>query len=107
LFNTKLSETKAEDIINHLDKCCSVRATARLVQVSKETIARLLRASGRHAGRFHEQHVHDLRPLALEFDEQWSFVKKSKNSVGRMNAMPLATCRTIRPWRWTASSWCP
>ena len=33
LFNTKLPEATAEDVINHLDEGCSVRATARLVQV--------------------------------------------------------------------------
>src|SRR5262252_4456351 len=78
LFNTKLPETKAEDVINHLGEGCSVRATARLVKVCQETVARLLRVSGRHAERFHDQHVRDLRPMALEFDEQWRFVKKSK-----------------------------
>jgi hypothetical protein len=52
VYHTKLAEAKAEDVINHLDKGCSVRATARLVQVCKETVARLLRVSGRHAERF-------------------------------------------------------
>src|SRR6188474_3342935 len=35
LFNTKLPEAKAEDVINHLGEGCSVRATARLVKVCK------------------------------------------------------------------------
>jgi len=77
LFNTKLSESRAEEVINHLGEGCSVRATARLVQVAKETVARLLRVTGRHAERFHNQQAHGLTPRALEFDEQWSFVKKS------------------------------
>ena len=51
LFNTKLPETTAEDIINHLGEGCSVRATARLVKVAKEAVARLLRVTGRHASR--------------------------------------------------------
>jgi hypothetical protein len=62
--------------------------------------------SARHAARLHYQHVHNLRPLALEFDEQWSFVKKSKNTVQMMNAMPQATCGIIPPWPLTASWWC-
>ena len=61
-------------MITHLDEGCSVRATARLVKVTKETVARLLRVAGRHAQRFHDQHVHGITPLALAFDEQWSFV---------------------------------
>jgi hypothetical protein len=44
------------------------------VKVAKETVARLLRVAGRHAERVHDQHVRALRPMALEFDEQWSFV---------------------------------
>src|SRR5262245_16646313 len=71
LFNTKLPEATAADVIQHLDEGWSVRVTARLVKVAKETVARLLRVSGRHAERLHEQSVHDLRPIALEFDEQW------------------------------------
>jgi transposase-like protein len=76
LFNTKVSEAKAEEIIDHLDEGCSVRSPSRLTKVAKETVARLLKTSGRHAQRFHAQEVHDLRPRAIEFDEQWSFVKK-------------------------------
>jgi IS1 family transposase/transposase-like protein len=78
LFNTKVSEAKAEEIIDHLDEGCSVRSTSRLTKVAKETVARLLKTSGRHAQRFHAQEVHDLRPRAIEFDEQWSFVKKKQ-----------------------------
>ena len=106
LFNSKLSEATAEDVINHLGEGCSVRATARLVKVCKETVARLLRVSGRHAERLHDQHVRDLRPLALEFDEQWSFVKKSKNAVQIMSAGQPVICGTIRLSPLTASSWC-
>ena len=92
LFNTKLPESTAEDVINHLDEGCSVRATARLVKVAKETVARLLRVAGRHAQRFHEQHVHGLTPKALEFDEQWSFVKKSRSGAKPTRRRWLAIC---------------
>jgi IS1 family transposase len=78
LFNTKISEAKAEAVIDHLDEGCSVRSTSRLTQVAKATVARLLKTSGRHAQRFHHQEVQDLRPQAIQFDEQWSFVKKKQ-----------------------------
>jgi IS1 family transposase/transposase-like protein len=79
-FNTKVSEAKAEEVIDHLDEGCSVRATSRLTKTSKVTVARLLKMRGRHAQRFHDQEVKDLRPRAIQFDEQWSFVKnKQKN----------------------------
>ena len=78
LFNTKVSEAKAESIIDHLDEGCSIRATFRLTKAAKATVARLLKTSGRHAQHFHNQEVHDLRPKAIQFDEQWSFVKKKQ-----------------------------
>jgi transposase-like protein len=107
LFNTKLPEATAEEVITHLGEGCRVRATARLVKVCKETVARLLRVSGRHAERLHDLHVRDLRPMALECDEQWSFVKKSKNAAPIMSWGKLATGGIIPPWRLTASWWCP
>ena len=82
LCNTKVSEAKAESIIDHLDEGCSVRATSRLTKAAKVTVARLLKTSGRHAQRFHDQEVKDLRPRAIEFDEQWSFVKKKQKNCG-------------------------
>ena len=106
LFNTKVPEDKAVEVINHLTEGCSVRSTARLSKVCKETVARLLRVSGRHAERVHDQQVHDLRPKALAFDEQWAYVKKSKNAVQRMNWGRLVTSGTIGRWRLTASWWC-
>jgi hypothetical protein len=78
LFHTKGSEAKAEASIDHLDAGCSVRATSRLTKSAKGTVARLLKTSGRHAQRFHAQQGQDLRPQAIQFDAQWSFVKKTK-----------------------------
>jgi hypothetical protein len=46
--------------------------------------------------RFHDQRLYDLTPKALEFDEQWSFVKKSRSVVGWRSALRRGTCGTIR-----------
>jgi transposase-like protein len=106
LFNTTLPEATAEDVLNHLDEGCSVRATVRLVTVGKETVTRLLRMSGRHAERFHKERVRNLSPLALACDEQWRFVKKSKNAVRSMSQGKPVTWGPIRLWPLTASSSC-
>src|SRR5918997_359434 len=82
LFKTKVSEAKAESLIDHLDEGCRVRATSRLTKAAKVTVARLLKTRGRHAQRFHDQEVKDLRPRAIEFDEQWSVVKKKQKNCG-------------------------
>jgi transposase-like protein len=34
LFNTKITEAKAVDVMNHVDEGCGVRSTARLLKVS-------------------------------------------------------------------------
>jgi transposase-like protein len=96
LCNTKLPEAKAAAVISHLGEGCSVRATARLVTVAKETVARLLRVAGRHAERFHDQPVHGLTPKALECDEQWSFVKKSRSAAKSTRPTGLEICGTTR-----------
>jgi hypothetical protein len=87
-----------------------VRTTARLVHVAKDTVARLLRTAGRHAERFHDQRVRDVTPRAVECDAQWSFVKKSRNTVRHMSVRRLGTCGIIQrlppivswssPWSW-------
>lgn len=96
-FNTKLPEAKAEEVMSHRGEGCSVRATARLVQVAKETVARWLRVAGRHAKRWHDQHVHGLTPKALEFDAQWSFVKKSRSGARPTRQTWLGICGTTQP----------
>jgi transposase-like protein len=78
LCKTTLPESNAEDVSKHLGEGCSVRATARLGKGWKERVARLVRVAGRHAEHLHEQHVRHLRPMALECDEQWRGVKKTR-----------------------------
>lgn len=107
LFNTKVSEAKASDIIDHLDEGCSVRSTARLTKSAKETVARLLKVSGRHAQRFHDQQVQDLRPQAVQVDEQWSFCKKNRNTAVMRSPMKPETFGIIRRWQRIVSCWCP
>jgi len=107
LFNTKVPEAKAIEVIDHLTDGCGVRSTARLTRVCKETVARLLRVAGRHAERVHDQQVRALTPRALEFDEQWGYVKKSKNAVSSTSWLRLGTSGTIGRWQRIANWSCP
>jgi hypothetical protein len=97
LFNTKVSEAKAASIIDHRDEGCSIRATSRLTKAAKVPVARLLQTSGRHAQCFHNQAVHDLRPKAIQCDEQWSLVKNKQK-----NCVPEATHQAGDFWDHTA-----
>lgn len=112
LFNTKIAEAKAVAVIEHLDEGTSLTATARLVKVSKDAVARLVKAAGRQAQRFHDQRAQKLQPAALEFDEQWSFVKKS-NAAALLGSLAWGTFGSTLPltprpswwwpWRWASA----
>ena len=94
LCNTKLPEEQAASVINHLGAGCGVRATARLVHVAKETVARLRRMAGRPAERVHAQQGHDLTPKALEGAEPWSFVQQSRSAAQWQSAPRREPCGT-------------
>jgi transposase-like protein len=106
LCNTKIAEEKAAAVINHVDEGGGVRATARLVQVSQDTVARLLRRAGRHAERCHDRHGRDLPPRALAFDAQGSCVQESRSVAKRTRLRRPVTCGTLLRSPPTASSWC-
>jgi len=58
-------------------------------------VARLVRVSGRHAERVHDQQVQGLTPKALEFDEPWGDVKKNKSAVLSSSWLKLVISGTI------------
>jgi hypothetical protein len=110
VFHTKLPEATAEDGINQLGEGGSVRATARRVKVATETVARLLRGTGRHATRFHDQPVHGLPPRALACAAQWSLGKKRRSAAAPATRLKLVTGGSIpqslqRASWWSPSSW--
>jgi IS1 family transposase/transposase-like protein len=81
LFNSKIAESKAVSIIEHLDRKQGVVATAELVKVSKDTVSRLNRVAGKVFWKLHDVMVQDIRPKALQFDEKWSFIYKKQKNV--------------------------
>jgi len=80
LFNLKISEAKAVSVLDHLDVGCGVVTTAELVHVSKDTVSRLIRVTGRVSRKIHDCKIRDVRPLAIQCDEKWSYaVKKQRH----------------------------
>jgi IS1 family transposase/transposase-like protein len=73
LWNTKVSEAKAESVAEHLAEGCSVKATARLAKVHPSVVTRLKRKVGRHAEAFHQERVQALEVVALEADERHGY----------------------------------
>jgi len=81
LFNTKISEEKAADVIDHIRQGCGFRATVSLCDVSKEAVSRLMIKTGDSSARLHDKKVQKIRAQALEFDEKWSFVGKKQRHL--------------------------
>src|SRR3990170_4210836 len=76
----KLSTAKRVAVVAALVEGNSVRATARMTNVSKPTILKLLAELGDACARYHSETVHDLRSKRIEYDEIWQFCyAKAKN----------------------------
>jgi IS1 family transposase len=77
----RLSIEKRVKIINLLVEGCSMRACSRLVDVSKNTVAKLLVEVGQACLKFHSDTVIQIRSKRVQCDEIWSFVySKQKNT---------------------------
>jgi len=70
----KLCLSKRVQIINLLVEGMSIRATARVVDVSINTVMKLLIDAGKACQAFHDATVHGLKSQRVQCDEIWSFV---------------------------------
>jgi len=57
LFDCRLPEAKAVDVLAHLQEGVGVRKTSRLTGVNKNTVVRLALQAGRHAQQRHDELV--------------------------------------------------
>jgi IS1 family transposase len=73
LWNTKVWEARAVAVAEHLAEGCSLKGTARLVQVDPSVVRRLNRILGEHAEAFHHEHVQQLEVEALQADERHGY----------------------------------
>ena len=94
----RLSVQKRGFIVRALIEGTSVRATARLADVSKVTVLKLIADLGYAAYAFHDSNVRNVRVRRLQVDEIWSFIgAKSKN---------VSPLREVEgwgdAWTWTA-----
>lgn len=58
----------------------SMRGAARAMGVDKDTICDWVRKASEHAEAFTEYMLHDLHMTAVELDELWTTVKKSRST---------------------------
>ena len=72
-----------------------MRGAARAMGVDKDTICDWVRKASEHAKEFTEYMLHDnLHMTAVELDELWTTVKKSKNTSTRTTTTRTGKRRT-------------
>ncbi|MGB6228656.1 MAG: IS1 family transposase [Litorimonas sp.] len=77
----------------------SIRATARLADVSKNTVNKLLVDAGRARASYHDGAVQDIEAKHVQADKIWAFCYAKERNVKEAKAAP-ADAGDI--WTWTA-----
>jgi IS1 family transposase len=86
-------------IIRLLVEGNSIRATARIADVSKNTVNKLLVDAGKGCSKHHDDKVRDVTATRIQCDEIWSFTYAKQKNVPTAKAAPNEAGDT---WTWTA-----
>ena len=86
-------------ILNMLCEGQSMRATARLANVSFNTVAKLLIDAGKVCADLHDEMVQGVTASRIQCDEVWSFTYAKQKNVAAAKAAPEEAGDT---WTWTA-----
>jgi IS1 family transposase len=95
----KLDTKTRAQILNMLVEGSSMRSIARVVDVSFNTVAKLLEEAGAVCDAFHAEHVHGVRAKRVQCDEIWSFCYAKEKNVATAKAAPDGAGDV---WTWTA-----
>lgn len=86
-------------IIRLLVEGNSIRSTARIADVSKNTITKLLVDAGKVCAAYHDEHVRGVAAKHVQVDEIWSFCYAKAKNVSDAKAAPEGAGDV---WTWTA-----
>ena len=86
-------------ILNMLCEGQSMRATARLADVSFNTVAKLLIDAGKVCADLHDELVQGVTASRVQCDEVWSFTYAKRKNIPHAKAAPAEAGDT---WTWTA-----
>ena len=78
LFGLHLSADIIRQIIHHAAEGVGVRATARLLEMDKDTVNRVILRAGKHCAQVLSDLLTSLELTEAQLDELWTFVKKRK-----------------------------
>lgn len=95
----KLPAAKQAQILAMLCEGSSMRAVARLADVSFNTVAKLLSEAGEACAAFHDQAVRNVRSKRIQCDEIWAFCYAKQRNVAAAKAAPSEAGDI---WTWTA-----
>lgn len=94
----KLDTKKRAKVLHLLVEGNSIRATARIMDVSKNTVTKLLIDAGKACEAYQQKALRDLSCKRLRFDEIWSFIYAKERNVPRAKSAPPETGDV---WTWT------
>jgi len=78
LFGLHMSADMIRQIIHHAAEGVGVRATARLLELDKDTVNRVILRAGEHCAHVLSGLLTSLELTETQLDELWTFVKKRK-----------------------------
>ena len=94
-----LPEHKRVMVLKRLVEGMSMRATARVVDVSKDTVAKLLIDTGKACLDYQDRALRDLSCSRVEVDEIWEFVYAKQKNIPRAKHAPPEAGDV---WTWVA-----
>ena len=95
----KLPLDKRVQILHMLCEGSSMRSTARVADVSFNTVVKLLVDAGEACAAYHDETVRGLKAKRVQCDEIWSFVYAKQKNVATAKRLDLAYGDV---WTWTA-----
>ena len=95
----RLSRKKQATILHLLVEGMSERAIGRAVDVSPNTVSKLLIDAGNACAKFHDKAVRGVRAQRVQCDEVWSFCYAKQRSVPSAKKAPQEAGDV---WNWTA-----
>ena len=93
MFGLHLAPETIRQIIHHAAEGVGVRATARLLELDKDTVNRVILRAGEHCARVLSGLLTSLELTETQLDELWTFVKKR----GILAAPKTSSASTGRP----------
>ena len=95
----KLPLEKRVRILSMLCEGSSMRSTARVTDVSFNTVVKLLVDAGEACAAYHDKTVRGIKAKRVQCDEIWSFVYAKQKNVATAKRLDLAYGDV---WTWTA-----